>query len=112
MTRTRRELRDAVRRHADQAPDGHFDLRLFVSGLTPRSASAVARVRAVCDEFLPGRHDLHVVDLYQQPEFAKLEHVVAAPTLVRRHPLPLRRLIGDMSDEERLLTGLQLLPQT
>lgn len=111
MTRTLEQIRAAVRRHAEAAPAGPFGLRLFVTGLTPTSSKTIARVRAACDEFLPGRYELEVIDLYQQPELARAEQVVAAPTLIRKQPLPLRRIVGNMSDVERLLAGLELLPQ-
>jgi circadian clock protein KaiB len=81
-------------------------LSLYVTGMTARSARAVENVRAICDECLSGQYELHVVDLYQQPELAERAQIVAAPTLVKERPLPLRRIIGDFSNSERLLAGL------
>jgi circadian clock protein KaiB len=71
---------------------------------------AIAKVREVCEELLPGCYQLQVVDLYQQPALAEGDHITAAPTLVRRAPGPLRRLIGNLSDRERILAGLELQP--
>jgi circadian clock protein KaiB len=76
--------------------------------MTPRSTRAIENVRAICEEHLPGRYDLRVIDLYQQPGLAQMEQILAAPTLIKKHPLPLRRIIGDMSNEERVLAGLDL----
>jgi circadian clock protein KaiB len=85
-----------------------YVLRLYVAGLTPRSTSAIANLRAMCDKHLVGRYQLEVFDLYQRPELAQGAQVLAAPTLVKELPLPVKRLIGDLSDEQRLLAGLQI----
>jgi circadian clock protein KaiB len=85
-----------------------YVLRLYVTGLTPRSTQAIASLRAVCEEHLAGRYDLEVIDLYQQPELARGQQLIAAPTLVKELPPPVRRLIGDLSDEQRVLVGLDL----
>jgi circadian clock protein KaiB len=90
-------------------PDGvRYLLRLFVTGLTPRSTDAIARIKAICEEYLEGRYDLEVVDIYQQPDVARLEQIVATPTLIKKRPLPLRRLVGDLSDKRRVLLGLNI----
>ena len=91
------------------APPGRYVLRLYVTGMTPRSVCAVNNLRAICNEYLEGRYDLEVVDIYQQPLLAKGEQIIAAPTLVRQLPLPVRRIIGDMSNRERVLLGLDLV---
>jgi len=78
--------------------EGHYKLRLFVTGSTPRSVKAITNIRAICDEHLAGRYDLEVVDLYLRPDLAREEHVMAAPTLVREEPVPVRKVVGDMSD--------------
>jgi circadian clock protein KaiB len=83
-------------------------LRLYVTGMTQRSTEAIATIKAICEEHLAGRYDLEVIDIYQKPALAKGEQIIAVPTLVRRLPLPLRRLIGNMSDKERVLLGLDL----
>jgi circadian clock protein KaiB len=89
------------------APE-RYVLRLYVAGMTPRAGRAIEHVRAVCDEHLYGRFELAVVDIYQQPALAKGEQIIAAPTLIKELPPPLRRIIGDMSDHDRLLVGLDL----
>jgi circadian clock protein KaiB len=89
-----------------------YILRLYVAGMTSRSARAVENVRAFCEKHLEGRYELQVIDVYQQPALAKSEQLIAAPTLIKKLPLPLRRLIGDMSNEERILVGLDLVPRT
>jgi circadian clock protein KaiB len=88
-----------------------YTLRLYVTGMTPRSARAIENVRAICEKHLEGRYELQVIDIYQQPALASSEQIVAAPTLIKTLPLPLRRIIGDMSNEDRLLVGLDLIPQ-
>ena len=78
--------------------------------MTPRSTDAIARIKAICEQHLAGSYELEVIDIYQQPALAKGEQIVAAPTLIRRLPLPLRRLVGDLSNKERVLLGLDLQP--
>jgi len=85
-----------------------YILRLYITGVTPQSIRAVANVKKICEEHLQGRYKLEVVDLYQQPQLAKGEQIIAAPTLIKKLPLPLRRIIGDMSKTERVLVGLDL----
>ena len=89
-----------------------YILRLYVAGMTSRSARAVDNVRAFCEKHLEGRYDLQVIDVYQQPALARSEQLIAAPTLIKKLPLPLRRLIGDMSNEDRILVGLDLVTRT
>src|ERR1700738_1735165 len=100
----------------DNGPHGdsseRYILRLYVAGMPPRSAPAVENQRAFCENHLEGRYDLQVIDVYQQPALAKSEQLIAAPTLIKKLPLPLRRLIGDMSNEERIRVGLALAPGT
>jgi len=85
-----------------------YSLRLYITGQTPRSAASIRNLREVCDEFLEGRFELQIIDLYQQPELAKQAQVVAAPTLIKKLPLPLRRLVGDLSNKNEVLLGLDL----
>lgn len=85
-----------------------YVLRLYVTGSTARSTRAVENTRRICDRHLGGRHDLEVVDLYEHPEAAAEENVFAAPTLVKLRPAPLRRIIGDLSDLQRVMTTLGL----
>jgi circadian clock protein KaiB len=94
-------------------PSGeHYRLRLFVSGSTPRSVRAIKNIRALCDEKLQGRYELEVIDIYQHPECAKPQQIVVTPTLVKSLPLPFRKIIGDLSDKERVLVGLDLVLRT
>jgi circadian clock protein KaiB len=86
--------------------DRKYVLRLYVTGTTPRSVSAIKNIRKICDEHLKGAYDLEVIDIYQQPVLAKGEQIIAAPTLLKKLPLPLRRFIGDMSNTEQILLGL------
>lgn len=85
-----------------------FLLRLYVTGLTPKSVRAIANIKKICEEHLKGRYVLEVIDLYQQPQLAQGEQIIAAPTLIKALPQPLRRIIGDLSDTERVLVGLDL----
>lgn len=83
-------------------------MRLYVTGATPRSTRAIANLRRLCDQYLPGRYTLEVVDVYQQPHLAREGQIIAAPTLVKSFPLPLRKFIGDMSNTANLLAGLDV----
>ena len=88
--------------------DRQYVLRLYVAGINPRSAAAIKSITEICEEHLKGRYDLEIVDIYQQSTLAKGEQIIAAPTLIKELPLPLRRLIGDMANEKKLLVGLDL----
>jgi circadian clock protein KaiB len=94
--------------HAVGAGHDRFVLRLYVTGATARSTRAIANLRQFCEEHLSDRYELEVIDLYQRPELAAGEQLVAAPTLIKRLPLPLRRLVGDLSDQRRVMAGLDL----
>jgi len=85
-----------------------YVLRLYITGITPKSTQAIQNIKKICEENLKGRYELEVIDIYQQPVLAREEQIIAAPTLIKKLPLPLRRLIGDMSDKERILVGLDL----
>jgi circadian clock protein KaiB len=86
----------------------HYQLRLYITGTTPRSSQAIANICALCDEFLPGHYNLEVIDIYQQPSAAAKEQIIAAPTLVKEFPSPPKRLIGDLSDRDKVIVGLSL----
>ncbi|RJP47789.1 MAG: circadian clock protein KaiB [Desulfobacteraceae bacterium] len=90
-------------------PEKHV-LILYVAGMTPKSSVAIDNVRKFCENNLQGRYELKVIDLYQQPELAQETQIVATPTLIKELPLPLRKLIGDMSDTQRILVGMDLKP--
>ncbi len=85
-----------------------YVLRLYVTGATPRSTAAIKNIKAICEEHLQSRYKLEVIDVYQHPGLAKGEQIIAAPTLIKYLPLPLRRFIGDMSHTEKILLGLDL----
>ena len=85
-----------------------YVLCLYVTGSTPRSARSIFNIHKVCEERLAGRYKLEVIDIYQQPDLARTEQIIAAPTLIKKLPLPLRKLVGDLSDQQRVLAGLDL----
>jgi circadian clock protein KaiB len=99
---------EAERLAAAGAVPEHYDLCLYVTGMTSRSARAIENLRAFCRKHLQGRHTLRIFDLYQQPALAQAEQLLAAPTLVKRTPLPQRRLVGDLSNQERVRAALGL----
>ncbi|MFO0954213.1 MAG: circadian clock KaiB family protein [Isosphaeraceae bacterium] len=91
-------------------PGEVIELRLYVAGQTPKSIAALANLRRVCEEHIPGRYRIEVVDLVEQPARARTDQIVAIPTLVRRLPAPIRKVIGDLSNADRVLVGLQINP--
>jgi circadian clock protein KaiB len=93
-----------------RSPAGCYLLCLYVSGSTPKSAVAIKNIRAICER-LKGRFKLEVIDIYQHPDKVKSEQIVVAPTLVKKLPLPVRKIIGDLSNTERVLVGLDVVPQ-
>ncbi len=93
---------------ANAPDDEKYLLRLYVTGMTPRSTEAFAEIKSICEEYLKGRYDLEVIDIYEHPSLAKDEQIIAAPTLVKQLPAPLRRLIGNLAVKERVLLGLDL----
>ena len=96
-----------------EAPTGDaevWELRLYIAGQTPRSVAAFANLKKLCEEHLPGRYKIEVVDLMQHPQLAAGDQIVAIPTVVRKLPEPLRKIVGDLSNTESALVGLQLRP--
>ena len=96
---------------AEQTPtlaEADYVFHLFITGATPNSTKAVRNIKSICEQYLPGRYELLIMDIYQQPLLAKEEQIIAAPTLVRKRPLPVRRLIGDLSDRTVVLAALDL----
>jgi len=91
-------------------PDETWALRLYVAGQAPKSKAAFRNLQKICEEHLAGRYTIEVIDLLEQPQLAAGDQIVAVPTLVRKLPEPLRRIVGDLSDTERALVGLQLRP--
>ncbi len=94
---------------AEKMEKARYVLRLYVAGMSPRSADSIRRVTAFCEKHLSRRYELEIVDIYQKPSLMKGEQIIAVPTLIRHLPLPLRRFIGDMQSEDKLLFGLDLV---
>ena len=108
------EFRDAAQgleKALVQKKRARYVLRLYVTGTTPKSVTAIANIKKICESHLEGRYDLEVIDTYQKPEVAKKDQIIALPTLVKRLPTPLRRIIGDLSDTQKVLIGLDLFEQ-
>ena len=105
---TRRDGVEAFERAAPGRAEQRYTLRLYITGMTPKSRRAVANITALCEAHLRGRYDLEVIDIYQQPALARREQIVAAPTLIKELPPPSRRLVGDLSDDGRVRLGLGL----
>lgn len=96
--------------HLPEGDEGLWDLRLYVAGQTPKSIAAFSNLKKVCEEHLAGKYKLEVIDLLKNPQLAHGDQIVAIPTLVRKLPEPVRKIIGDLSNTERVLVGLQLRP--
>jgi circadian clock protein KaiB len=94
----------------DPAKPGHYNLRLYVAGQTPKSLTAIANLKTICEDHLAGRYTIEVVDLLVNPQLAAGDQILAVPTLVRRLPPPIKRVIGNLSDTERVLVGLDIVP--
>lgn len=108
---TEEPLKDSAaefERLAAQQDDGLYVLCLYISGMTPRSTEAINNLREICEQHLGGesKYVLNIIDLYKHPELAELDQVIATPTLIKRQPTPVRRLVGTLSDKERVLAGL------
>ena len=98
----------AFERESRKAGKRKYILRLYVTGLTEKSTQAIENIRQICEDHLKGHYDLEVIDIYQQPVLARGDQIIAAPTLIKKLPLPLRRFIGNLSDKEKILLGLEL----
>jgi circadian clock protein KaiB len=85
-----------------------YNLRLYVAGQTPKSMAAIANIRSLCEQYLPGRYNIDIIDLMKDPALAQRHQIIAVPTLVRELPEPIRRIIGDLSNTQRVLMGLDL----
>jgi circadian clock protein KaiB len=112
MGEGKRPRRPAGQRTGRKDPESDkYVLRLYVAGMTPNSITAIENIRRICEEHLKGRYELEVIDVYQQPVLAQGDQIVAAPTLIKELPLPLRKFIGTMAEEEKILVGLDLRPR-
>lgn len=101
------EFKEGVKAQTEQV----YVLKLYVSGMTPRSLKAIENIKKIVDETLKGHYELEIIDIYQHPELARSDQIIAAPTLIKKLPLPIRKIIGDMSDKERVIVGLNLVPK-
>lgn len=104
-------IKDSAAQFDDKAENKtgeHYLLKLYVSGSSPQSARAIYNLKKICEENLKGRYLLEIIDLYQKPQLAKEFNLIAAPTLIKNLPLPVRRVIGDMSDFNRVIVGLDI----
>ncbi len=97
-----------LERAATQRPSQTYILRLYVSGMTAKSTRAIANITQLCEEYLKGRYELEIIDIFVHPEKARTRQVIAAPTLIKELPLPIRRFIGDLSNSEKILVGLDI----
>ena len=88
-----------------------WEMRLYVAGQTPKCLAAFSRLKAMCEEHMPGQYHIHVIDLLEHPQLAEGDEILAIPTVIRRLPPPIRRVVGDLADTERALVGLQIRPR-
>ncbi|HEV7515516.1 MAG TPA: circadian clock KaiB family protein [Thermoanaerobaculia bacterium] len=102
---------EAVPALPEVMPEGYWDLKLYVAGQTPRSVAAIANLKKICEEHLAGKYRVEVVDLMLNPALARTDQILAIPTLVRKLPAPARKIIGDLSQTERVLVGLDFQPR-
>jgi circadian clock protein KaiB len=107
----RNDAVEAFERAVQELGTEQYILRLYVTGTTPKSMHAIENLKKICEEHLQGRYDLEVIDIYQKPALARDEAIIAVPTLIKKLPPPLRRIIGDLSDTEHVLFGLDLKPK-
>jgi len=103
----KKKLEKALEAQGEQ----NYALRLYVAGMTPKSTLAVTNIKKICEDHLNGRYTLEVIDLYKDPALANGDQIIAAPTLLKKLPLPLRKFIGDMSSTEKIIVGLDLRPK-
>jgi circadian clock protein KaiB len=101
-------MKSSPKKSSSHSRQPKYVLRLYVSGSTAKSALAVENIKRICEQHLKDRYDLEVIDIYQQPNLAREEQIVAVPTLIKRFPAPQRRLIGDLSSQQKVLFGLGL----
>ncbi len=95
-----------------RAPAKDWELRLYIAGYTPRAVTAFENLKRICEEHLAGKYRIEIIDLLKNPRLARGDQIVAVPTLVRKLPVPVRKIIGDLSNKERVLVGLDLRPRT
>lgn len=105
---TKPKVRTSAKQNGKKGSAEFIELKLYVAGQTPRSLAALSNLKKICHEHLEGRYKLHVIDLVKTPQLAQGDQILAIPTLVRNLPVPIRKIIGDLSDLERVLVGLNL----
>jgi len=108
MKKNKRAARKSCAKAVSRETEGHYDLRLYVAGQTPKSLAAFANLKQLCELHLAGKYRIEVIDLVKKPQAARDDQIIAIPTLVRRLPQPIRKIIGDLCDTKRTLTGLEL----
>jgi len=108
MSKTKKPIKEALEMKAKNIKKKRYRLRLYVAGLSPKSLRAIDNIKALCRKYLGDNFDLDIIDLYQNPLIAKDGQIIAAPTLVKELPLPLRKFIGDMSDAQKLIVGMDI----
>jgi circadian clock protein KaiB len=108
MAGTSKKRKTPAAKAAETKSPDHWNLRLYVAGQSPRSTAAIANLRRFCEEYLAGKYSIEVVDLLENPQLARGDQIVALPTLVRKLPAPMRKIIGDLSDRERVILGMDL----
>ncbi|EDX76711.1 hypothetical protein MC7420_1714 [Coleofasciculus chthonoplastes PCC 7420] len=102
---------EAFEKALTQSNTTHYCLHLYISGTTLKSIRAIEMIKHICEDYLPERYTLEVIDIYQQPELVKQAQIFATPTLIKTLPLPLQRIIGDMSQTEKIMVGLDIVPK-
>lgn len=106
----KRKIKSGINPEGYQLPETEkYILRLYVTGILPNSVRAVTNSKSICEKYLKGRYELEVIDIYQQPDLARTEEIVAVPVLIKKFPLPEERVIGDLSDVEKVIEGLHLV---
>lgn len=111
MTKKDKDQIEVFEEVLKDSKENKYILRLYVAGMTPKSTQSIMNIKKICEEHLKGRYELEIIDIYQQPVLAKGEQIIAAPTLVKKLPPPLRKFIGSMHDTEKILVGLDLKPK-
>lgn len=106
--KTKRANRKSCSKAPAEQSEGHYDLRLYVAGQTPKSLAAFANLKELCDLHLMGKYRIEVIDLIKKPQLARDDQIIAIPTLVRRLPEPIRKIIGDLCDRRQTMIGLEL----
>ncbi len=107
MKKTSRDIAELMKK-AEELNNQKYTLRLYVAGLNTKSKQAIENITKICEENLKGRYNLQIIDIYQQPSLAAGEQIIAAPTLIKKLPLPLRKFIGNMESREKIIVGLDL----